>query len=52
MGQLLERDFDQLGGVLGEIAACRDHADDRFADMAHLAARERQDRRRMIALHA
>ena len=50
--QRLEIDVDQLERVLGEIAALGDHADDRLADMAHLVARQRQDRRRVIALHA
>ncbi len=51
-GQRLEIDRDQLGGVLGEIAAFRHDPDDRLADVTHLVARERQDRRRAIALHA
>ena len=48
----LEVDLDQFERILGQIAAFRHDADDRLADVAHLVARQREDRRRVVVRHA
>ncbi len=50
--QRLEIDGDQLDRILGKVTAFRHHPDNGLADIAHLAARQRQDRRRVITAHA
>ena len=50
--QQLVIDGDEFQRILGLIAVLRHDADDRFADIADLAARQRQDRRRVIVFHA
>ena len=50
--QRLVFDIDELQRVFGLIAALRDDTDDRLADIAHLAARQRQERCRVVVLHA
>ena len=50
--QRLEFDVDHFERVFGKVAALRHDADHRFTDVAHFAARKRQDRRGVIAFHA
>ena len=50
--QRLVFDGNKLAGIFGLIAARCDDADHRLADIADLAARQRQDRRRVIVRHA
>ena len=38
--QFLDRDLDQLGGVLGDIGIVREHRRDRLADIAHELSRQ------------
>jgi len=50
--QRLEIDLDQFERVFGEIAALGHHRDHRLADIAHLALRQRNQRRGVIVRHA
>ena len=50
--QRLIIDANELARVFGVVAALGDDPDDRLTDIAHLAARQRQDWRRVIIRHA
>src|SRR5205823_4504775 len=46
----IELDLDEVGGVLGEVAALGHNERDRVADEAHVAGRERPERRAAFVL--
>ena len=50
--QWLEFDADHFERVFGKVTALRHDADQWFPDIAHFAARERQDWRGVIPFHA